>query len=652
MDIFVTVVHEPLEILRRTLIGCINQQYPKDRYRVYVLDDGQRDEVQHLAASLNCEYIRRTNRLHAKAGNINHALQHTNGEIVAIFDVDHVPTSDFLHDTVGFFQDEKVALVQTPHHFYNPDIFQKNLQVDGVLKNEQALFYRVLQSGRDRHNSAFFAGSCGLLRRRALKEIGGVRTETVTEDIHTSMMIHAKGYRSCYLNKVLAAGLMPETFESAIKQRVRWATGHIQILFQSNPLTMRGLSLAQRLGYFSSIFYFCHGIPRLICLVAPLCALLLGMTPVVADVSSILVFFGSYYVATLVMLRTVSRGTRNAFWSDIYETADSMALSWATLETALSPRRRRPFVITQKGIRLEKQGYSRFYFSIPHLVIMGLLVAGLVTGVRLMMEHKPIPGLEVSLFWGAVNLILISVSILVAAEVPEWRTLFRIKQRLSCDLVACEQRVRGTVVDLNETGIRSHMRRQAQDTLPSSLLCTITDRAGKHLTLKAEICRQSQLSHHEVELGLKFFDVNEQQTTALIAMTFSDSSVWNQPNVEPGILQSLWSVLRVFRKVWSKSRPSHRQFLRVPYRQECRLVFRNRIVPGTLEQISPTGLSVQIPGSLALVGAQGMLHAGTCSLKIRRTWMRQCENMVLAGFTIEQVEKGEAQWRELTARAA
>ena len=78
-------------------------------------------------------------------------------------------------------------------------------------------------------------------------EIGGFRTETVTEDIHTSMVIHAKGYRSCYLNKVLAVGLMPETFERSIKQRVRWAMGHVQILFQTNPFTMRGLTLPQRI---------------------------------------------------------------------------------------------------------------------------------------------------------------------------------------------------------------------------------------------------------------------------------------------------------------------------------------------------------------------------------------------------------------------
>ncbi|HMF86421.1 MAG TPA: glycosyltransferase, partial [Nitrospiraceae bacterium] len=287
VDIFVTVVDEPLSILRRTLIGCVNQDYPKDRYRVHVLDDGQRNEIRALAASLNCGYIRRADRQHAKAGNLNHALHETSGEIIAIFDVDHVPTNNFLKDTLGFFQDDNVAFVQTPHHFYNPDVFQRNLQLEGSLKNEQSLFYRVLQAGRDRHNSAFFAGSCGLFRRRVLMEIGGFRTETVTEDIHTSMVIHAKGYRSCYLKKVLAAGLMPETFERSMKQRIRWATGHVQIFFQTNPFTMRGLTLPQRLGYFASIFYFLHGIPRVVCLVAPLFALLLGIIPVTADVPSI-----------------------------------------------------------------------------------------------------------------------------------------------------------------------------------------------------------------------------------------------------------------------------------------------------------------------------------------------------------------------------
>src|SRR5713101_3793447 len=652
VDIFVTVVDEPLSILRRTLIGCVNQDYRKDRYRVYVLDDGQRNEVQALAKSLNCGYIRRADRQHAKAGNLNHALQETSGEIIAIFDVDQVPTNSFLKDTVGFFQDEQVAFVQTPHHFYNSDVFQKNLQLEGVLKNEQALFYRVLQSGRDRHNSAFFAGSCGLFRRCVLVEIGGFRTETVTEDIHTSMVIHAKGYRSCYLNKVLAAGLMPETFERSMRQRVRWAMGHVQILFQTNPFTIRGLTLPQRIGYFASIFYFLHGVPRIICLVAPLFALLLGIIPVTADVPSLVNFFGSYYLATLVMLRTVSRGTRNAFWSDIYETAGSLALSWTVLKTAIRPWKKRPFVITPKGVvQDERRRVSRFSYILPHLIIMGLLIAGLVTGIRLWIANVPPPGLEVSLFWGLVNLILIGVVILAAAELPEWRKTFRIRHRLPCELIAAGERFSGTVEDMNETGALIHVNRQLLEG-NDHLLFSVINLAGDCLTIESRMCRQERVSSDAIEIGLKFIDVDDKTGDSLIAAVFSDTRVWNQPEVEPGIFRSLWSLLRVFKKIVKTSRKSHRSELRLAYRENCRLVLPDRTLEGTVEQISATGLSVNIPGTVELVGENGTLYVESFVLKVRRRWAMQYEGTVLAGFTIEQVDNGAEQCRERTSLVA
>ena len=651
VDIFVTVVDEPLGILRRTLIGCVNQDYPKDRYRVYVLDDGRRDEIKTLAASLNCGYIRRADRQHAKAGNLNHALQETSGEIIAIFDVDHIPTCIFLKNTVGFFQDEQVAFVQTPHHFYNPDVFQRNLQLEGSLKNEQALFYRVLQAGRDRHNSAFFAGSCGLFRRRVLIEIGGFRTETVTEDIHTSMVIHAKGYRSCYLNKVLAVGLVPETFESSIKQRVRWAMGHVQILFRTNPFTMRGLTLPQRIGYFASIFYFLHGLPRVVCLVAPLFTLLFGIIPVTANVPSLVNFFGSYYLATLVMLRTVSRGTRNAFWSDIYETAGSIALSWATLKTAIRPWMKRPFVITPKGMAQERSGLLRFSYILPHLIIMGLLIVGLMTGIRLWIAQVPLPGLEVSLFWASVNLILVGVAILAAAEVPEWRRTFRIRHRLSCQLVRGKERLNGIVKDINETGALIRVNKQFLKG-DGPTLCSVKNLVGDRLTIKGRICRQEEVSSNAVEIGLKFIDVDEKTSDSLIVAAFSDSRAWNQPEVEPGIFHSLWSLLRVFRKVVKTSRKSHRSDLRLPYRKNCLLVLPDRTLEGTVEQISTTGLSLNIPGTVNLVGETGTLYVESIALKVRRRWTMQCEGTVLAGFAIEQVDEGAEQWRELTSLAA
>lgn len=651
VDIFVTVVNEPLEILRRTLVGCLNQDYPRNRYKVFVLDDGSREDVKALAESLACSYLRRADRHHAKAGNLNHALQHTEGEILAIFDVDHVPTSRFLSETVGFFQDQKVAFVQTPHHFYNPDVFQKNLHLDGVLKNEQALFYRVLQGGRDRHNSAFFAGSCGLFRRSVLLEVGGFRTETVTEDIHTSMAIHAKGYRSCYLNKVLAAGLMPETFESSMKQRIRWATGHVQILFQNNPLTMRGLSLGQRVGYFASIFYFLHGVPRLICLIAPLFALLLGIIPVAADVPELLNFFGSYYLATLMMLRTVSRGTRNALWSDVYETAGSAALAWAALTTAIAPWKRRPFVITQKGVSQERKGFGRFSYIVPHLLMLGFLVAGLATGIRLWIEGTPVPGLEVSLFWGAVNLLLIGVAILAAAEVPEWRKTFRIKHRLPCELIRGAERFHGLVRNLNETGALVRVNKQLMRS-EGPIVCSIQNHVGEKITVSGEICRQDAISSNAVELGVKFVDVNEKNARSLILAAFSDPRVWNRPEAEPGIWRSMWSVLHVYKKLVQKFRTSRRHQLRVPCRERCWLVTPDRILDGSIDQISETGLLLNLQGTTDEIVEQGTLLVKGAELKVRRCWVRQSGRGVLAGFLVERVGRGADQWRTFSQQAA
>jgi cellulose synthase (UDP-forming) len=444
---------------------------------------------------------------------------------------------------------------------------------------------------------------------------------------------------------------MPETFERSIKQRVRWAMGHVQIFFRTNPFTMRGLTLPQRIGYFASIFYFLHGVPRIVCLVAPLFALLLGIIPVTADVPSLVNFFGSYYLATLVMLRTVSRGTRNAFWSDIYETAGSIALSWATLKTAIRPRGKRPFVITPKGVAQERRGFSRFSYILPHLIIMGLLIAGLVTGIRLWMAQVPLPGLEVSLFWGSVNLILVGVAILAAAELPEWRKTFRIRHRLPCELVTAAERFSGTVEDMNETGALIHVNRPLLEG-NDHLLFSVISPTGDRLTIESRLCRQERVSADAVAIGLKFIDVGDKTSDSLIAAAFSDSRAWNQPEVEPGIFRSLWSIFRVFRMVFAKSRTSHRRYVRVPYRQDCRLVFQGRTLDGTLDKISTTGLSVNIPGTVDLVGETGTLYVESCALKVRRSWAMQCEGTVVAGFTIEQVDKGADQWRELTSLAA
>ncbi|MBI4714516.1 MAG: glycosyltransferase, partial [Nitrospirae bacterium] len=176
VDVFVTICNESVDVLYRTLVCCRAMEYPRGAMTVCVLDDGNRSEVRELAEAMGCRYLTRPDRTFAKAGNLNHALTQTGGEIVAVFDCDHIPVRSFLMETVGFFADPKVAIVQTPHFFHNPDSFQRNLRLERELANEQDLFFRVIEPARDRYNAAFFAGSSGLFRRSALQEIGGFQT--------------------------------------------------------------------------------------------------------------------------------------------------------------------------------------------------------------------------------------------------------------------------------------------------------------------------------------------------------------------------------------------------------------------------------------------------------------------------------------------
>ncbi|RMD57976.1 glycosyltransferase, partial [Candidatus Parcubacteria bacterium] len=229
VDVFIPTYNEPVSVLQRTAIGAMAMDYPKKR--VYILDDGRRENVRALAEELGCGYLTRKDNKHAKAGNINEALKRTSGEYVAIFDADHVPVRSFLQMTVGFLlQDPKIALVQTPHHFFNPDPFQRNLLVQGIVPAEQELFYHIILVGNDFWNSAFFCGSCALLRRSALMEVGGVAHETITEDAHTALKLHAKGWHSAYLAIPQAAGLATERYAFHVRQRMRWAQGMVQIL--------------------------------------------------------------------------------------------------------------------------------------------------------------------------------------------------------------------------------------------------------------------------------------------------------------------------------------------------------------------------------------------------------------------------------------
>ncbi|MGB3612528.1 MAG: cellulose synthase catalytic subunit, partial [Elainellaceae cyanobacterium] len=212
VDVLIPTYNEPEFILRRTVIGCQAMTY--DNKTIYLLDDTRRPSVEALAKELGCEYRTRPSNQHAKAGNLNHAIPTTSGELLVVFDADFIPTQNFLIRTVGFFQDPNVALVQTPQTFYNPDPIARNLGMEDVLTPEEEVFYRQIQRVRDGAGGVVCAGTSFVMRRTALESVGGFVTEAVSEDFFTGIRLAAKGYRLIYLNEKLSAGLAAENISS------------------------------------------------------------------------------------------------------------------------------------------------------------------------------------------------------------------------------------------------------------------------------------------------------------------------------------------------------------------------------------------------------------------------------------------------------
>jgi cellulose synthase (UDP-forming) len=239
VDIFITVCGEPFAMVANTVQAALAIDYsPK---RVYLLDDKNNWKFQRLAAELGCEYLARPDHADAKAGNLNYGLAHSNGEIVVALDADQVPEPTFLRRTIGFFRLQDIGWVQTKQNYVVPE--------GDPFCNLDPAFYGVAQLSKDNDNAAFSCGSGVLYRRKALESINGFSTWNLVEDLHTSMRLHATGWRSVYYNHALTLGTAPADIWGVYRQRQQWATDSLRIFFWDNPFLKKGLTWRQRFHY-------------------------------------------------------------------------------------------------------------------------------------------------------------------------------------------------------------------------------------------------------------------------------------------------------------------------------------------------------------------------------------------------------------------
>jgi len=593
VDVFVTIYDEPVEVLYRTLVGCETMTYPKGKKRIYVLDDGSRDEVRALAERFGVGYIRRADNRHAKAGNLNHALPMTKGEIIFILDADHVPVRGALKQLVGHFRDPKVALVQAPHHFYNPDAYQRNLNLEREVSHEQDLFFHVIEPGCDRFNSAFFAGTAGMLRRAALEQVGGFRTESLIEDTYTSMELHSRGWKSAFVPYPVAAGLSPETFPGYVRQRRRWCRGGVQIFTQDNPLLKPGLSIMQRVLYFASLSWFFGGIPRIVFLLAPLPFLLMGVCPIVAPVWELTAYFLPFYLAQLAAFAMVSRDYRHPFWSDVYEAATAFTLTRTAL-SALLRTGGSGFEVTPKGVAPAEERLDWSYVF-PHLVILGTTLLGCVLGLF----HLFTGGLQwdatvLSFGWAGYNCVLLGAAVHVARERAQVRASHRVPRRVRCDLRFDGGEASGWTTDLSETG--SSVLVEGYEHFPKYALAKLTAEDGQTSEVPAEIVRSAWTERGHTSLGLKFDAWGEGDRRGILRILFTPDPTWDAwRRPKASFSSSLAHVFRsAFRTFLKRPAPPGRRFPRLRAAFPCRIRTDEGVLEGRTLDLSSTGLSVRL----------------------------------------------------------
>lgn len=556
VDVFITTYNEPVGLVMTTVLAARRISYP---HKTWILDDGARAAVEMAAEEAGIGYIIRSpdwDNLprHAKAGNLNNALAVTQGEFLLILDADQIPEPGIVDSMLGHFNNENVALVQTPQWF-------SNVTDDDILGSQAPLFYGPIQQGKDGWNAAFFCGSNAMIRREALMQIGitgyveGVRstvretlkaadevinkaraeygaigphvaralddvglavrsarrelredkpvanvtydfqrkvdaaarsivtvdvasiqadldeigrlsgdgrtggyiddnaidrlarrdwspigaissvrkmvqaldvdrsdealpvmpmsTNSVTEDMATCMRLHSQGWESVYHHEILAKGLAPEDLRTMLTQRLRWAQGTMQVFLRDNPLLQRGLTVGQRLMYFSTMWNYLSGFAAVVYIAAPIIFLCLGVMPVDAFGIDFFVRLIPFLIVNQVLFFVAARGRRTwrgqqysvalfPIWIKACTTAAGNVIFGRDLGFAVTPK-------TRQG------GGPPWSLIRPQLVAIAALLVAAITGLVRMFTGVGAPaGTLVNIAWVLFDLLILSVIIRAA----------------------------------------------------------------------------------------------------------------------------------------------------------------------------------------------------------------------------------------------
>ncbi len=522
VDVFIPSYNEPLEVVRQTVFSAMSLDWPKDRLHVYVLDDGRRTEFREFCEELGVGYLIRDNNHHAKAGNINAALKVTHSEYIAIFDCDHIPTRSFLQVCMGwFFKDTNLVMLQTPHVFFSPDPFERNLDTFHRMPNEGELFYGIVQDGNDLWNASFFCGSCAIIRRKELLEVGGIAVETVTEDAHTALKLSRLGYNTAYLEVPQAAGLATESLSGHVGQRIRWARGMAQIARTDNPLFGKGLHFGQRLCYLNAMLHFFYGLPRLVFLTAPLAYLFFGAHVFQASALMITAYALPHLAHASVTNSRIQGRFRHSFWNEVYESVLAWYIMRPVLVAAINPKLGK-FNVTAKGGVIEK-AYFDWTIARPYVVLLLINLVGMAVGVWKLFSSAgdETTTLVINMVWTVYNIILLGASVAVASETRQIRGT----PRVAASLPAVIRFENGRTLvckteDFSQHGLGLAVPPDVDIPMGSRLAVSLF-RSDEEGVFPAVVTFSGK-----GRLGVKFDNLSLHQQAELASLTFARADAW------------------------------------------------------------------------------------------------------------------------------
>ncbi|MFQ7519849.1 MAG: glycosyltransferase [Clostridium sp.] len=440
VDVLICTYNESLQLLEKTIIASTQMAYPKNKFKVYVCDDGRRDELKALCKKYGVNYITREDNQGAKAGNINNALKYIKGDLFLVLDADMIPKKEFLQKTIGYFEDENLAFVQTPQCYYNKDMYQSNLKK--YIPNEQDFFMRDVQEARAYRGAVLHVGTNAVFRRKFIDEIGGYPTCSITEDMAVGMLLQAKGYDSIFINKVLVLGLSASTFGELVKQRDRWCRGNIQVFKHYNPFILKGLTPAQRICYVDGVLYWFSNLIKMFYIIVPILFLSTGIHFVESGFAELLNMTIPYILVQIFIFRILSPKSRRYMWTHYYEMAMAPHLSLSIIKEMFGFEVN--FNVTSKDIEIDR-GYYEYDVVKPHLLILILGLLSLFIGLKLVEKGYIIKyAYYLNAFLNIFNLIGIMRSLRVAYQVKvsedEDRASIDEKMESNCILLDHEEK--------------------------------------------------------------------------------------------------------------------------------------------------------------------------------------------------------------------